>query len=352
MNSISAYTQSGTTEGKFVAVASGDLTGKEGYFVKPTNSMVGKYMEVIISSATTDTPVYLLNAGATTGKPVELLPLNPNSSMRAVLTGSVTTGSVLTLAADGTVKTYASASDTVIGTAEENGVAGQYVKFRPAKPGATTAAVALTNGTKASAGSSQTDAAALTAVVTYVTGADGVKGVKLPSASAGAQYVIFNQDKDPLLLYPNTSDAINNGSVNAAVSVPGWSVAICYAVDATYWATVIGSEYRASYNNIVAVTAAGTGQGDGLIDAPSGATINATGGDGTKVVTLPTLGAKTGFWVEIFNNSASNLPVFPPTSGTINGGSANASVTIATKTLAKFTCIDGTDWAAAEPAKA
>ncbi len=349
MNSISAYTQSGTTEGKFVAVASGDLTGKEGYFVKPTTRMVGKYMEVIISSATTDTPVYLLNAGATTGKPVEVLPLNPNSSMRAVLTGTVTTGSVLTLAADGTVKTYASASDTVIGTAEEDGVAGQYLKFRPTKPGASTAVAVQTNGTVAATGSTQANAiasAAISAHVTYVTGADGVKGVALPSAAAGDLYVVYNQDANVLKLYPYTSDQINNQSANAAILVPGWSVAICYACTTVYWAVTIGSEYNSAARSVVAITGAGTLTSDAqAITEQPGCVLSASGASNSGIKLPASL---TGAEYTVYVTGANTLKIWPPASGTINGGSADASVSVATKTRTILTCIDGTDWSANE----
>lgn len=346
MNSISAYTQSDTTAGKFVAVASGDLTGKEGYFVKPTGTMVGKYMEVIISSATTDTPVYLLNAGATTGKPVEVLPLDPNASMRAVLTGTVTVGGVITLAAGGTVKAYASASDTVIGTAEEDGVAGQYVKFRPAKPGASTAVAVQTNGTLAATGTNQGTAAAITNVVTNITAADTTKGVVLPSAVAGALYVVYNKDANELKLYPNTSDSINNQSANAAILVPGWNTAICYATDNTIWAVTISSEYNSASRKVVAITGAGTLTSDAqAITGHPGCFLSASGAADSGIkLPLSLAGAE----YTVFVSGANQIKVWPPASGTINGGSADAAITVATKTRTILTCIDGTDWSANE----
>ena len=350
--SVSSYPQSGTRRGGILpGVASGDLTGKEGYLVKFTGSASGVYPVFAISTASTDKPVFVLNAGSTSGGKIEVI-VPAEFTICACLSGTCTTGGLLTASTSGKVQAYASASDTAIGYALSDGVDGQWIEYVPLPPVSATAPTVQTNGTVAAAGTTQGTGTAISAHVTYVTGADGVKGVVLPSAVAGDHYVVYNKDKDPLLLYPYTSDQINNQSANAAIVIPGWSVAICDATDTTVWAVLIASEYRASYANIVAVTAAGSAQGDGLIDCPSGATVNATGGDGTKVVTLPTLGAKTGFWLKVFNNSASNLPVFPPSSVTINGGSTNASVTIATQTLAEFVCIDGTDWAAAEPAKA
>jgi len=346
MSSISAYMQSGTVSGKFVAIASGTLTDKEGYFVKPTGSMVGSYMEVAISSASTDTPVYLLNAGAAAAKPVEIIALDPDTQQRAIISGTCTVGGVLTLASDGRIKAYASASDTVVGTAEEDGVDGQWVKFRPYKLGASTAVAVQTNGTKVAAGSSQTDATAITATVTYVTGADGATGVKLPSAVAGAHYVVYNKDANVLLLYPGTSDSINNQSANAAIKVPGWSVAICDATDTTVWAVAIASEFNNASRSVVAITGAGTLTSDAqAITEQPGCVLSASGASNSGIKLPASL---AGAEYTVFVTGANTIKVWPPASGTINGGSADAAVSVATKTRTILTCLDGTDWSANE----
>lgn len=102
-----------------------------------------------------------------------------------------------------------------------------------------------------------------------------------------------------------------------------------------------------------AVTADGSGQGDGaMADTSQGAFVVASGGDGTKVITLPAASNAAGYQCEIYNNSASNLPVFPATGGAINGGSANAAVTIATYTIARVVCIAANTLAISEQAKA
>jgi hypothetical protein len=92
-------------------------------------------------------------------------------------------------------------------------------------------------GTVAAAGSLQATATAITKMVTYVTGCDDVKGVVLPTAAAGLVYEIFadTASKD-LLIYPNTSDKINNGSANAAVTVAEYTLHRFVAQDGTNWA--------------------------------------------------------------------------------------------------------------------
>lgn len=209
-------------------------------------------------------------------------------------------------------------------------------------------------GTIAADGTVQGDATAIAKTITYATAADGAKGVKLPAAAAGLVYIVYNQDANVLKLYPNTSDKINAGSANVNILVPGYSTAVCVAIDAEYWAVgLFGENAGRAPAKIGAVTAAGSGQGDGLMtDQDFGAFVNATGGDGTKVITLPAAALVAGFQCEIYNNSGSNLPVFPPSGGAINGGAGNASVTIATYTVARVVTIATNTIAISEQAKA
>jgi hypothetical protein len=88
------------------------------------------------------------------------------------------------------------------------------------------------------AGSAQGDAAALTGVVNLATG-DGTVGVVLPTAAAGLVVLVYNLHATAgLKVYPNTSDDINDGTVNVAVTIEGKTLAIFIAVDATTWAAI------------------------------------------------------------------------------------------------------------------
>lgn len=70
-----------------------------------------------------------------------------------------------------------------------------------------------------------------------------------------------------------------------------------------------------------------------------------TGADGTKGVKIVNAGT-AGDVIEVYNAVATNgLKIYPPTGDTLNGGSADAALTIEGKTLAKLTCIDGDNWA-------
>lgn len=94
-------------------------------------------------------------------------------------------------------------------------------------------------GSIAAAGNSQGTATAIASTVSNVTAADGTKGVILPTATAGAVYFVYNSvATNGLPVYPATSDTINGGSANAAVTIEGKTLAIFIAMDATNWAAI------------------------------------------------------------------------------------------------------------------
>lgn len=92
------------------------------------------------------------------------------------------------------------------------------------------------------------------------------------------------------------------------------------------------------------VAAAGSAQGDAT--ALSGAILYyETAADGTKGVKLPTPSA--GQIVLVYTTVAANgLKVYPASGGAINGGSADAAITMEGKTLAIFIATSATNWAA------
>lgn len=101
------------------------------------------------------------------------------------------------------------------------------------------------------------------------------------------------------------------------------------------WETIGGTEA------VVTVAAAGSIQGDAAV-LTAGAMNKVTGADGTVGVVLPTTAANVA--VEVYNSSASNLKVYPFLGDNINGGTTNASVTVAARTFARFVAVDATIW--------
>lgn len=77
-----------------------------------------------------------------------------------------------------------------------------------------------TQATVAATGSSQSDAALLTASDVKVTGADGTKGVILPSdAQVGDTFFVCNVAGSGLNVYPPSGESIAGESDNAAKTV-------------------------------------------------------------------------------------------------------------------------------------
>lgn len=105
----------------------------------------------------------------------------------------------------------------------------------------------------------------------------------------------------------------------------------------------MGVDYYGSKNAAaVTVAAAGSDQaGAALLTA--GVLNVVTGATGSNGARLPV--ATAGEIVRVYPSAATNaLLVFPPTGGTINNGSANASLSCAARKPVVFECIDGTAW--------
>jgi hypothetical protein len=90
---------------------------------------------------------------------------------------------------------------------------------------------------------------------------------------------------------------------------------------------------------------AGGGQGSAtqLTTGYTNVTTVATAGDSVK---LPA--AVAGLSATVKNNGAANLAVFPATADTINGGSANASITLVPGAEKTFVAMDSTNWETSE----
>ena len=87
-----------------------------------------------------------------------------------------------------------------------------------------------------SAGSDQSGATALTETFNNITTVGGsAQGVKLPTAAVGLTIIVANTTTTNCKLYPNTSDTIEGGSANAAVTLPAKTTFTLTCKDATDW---------------------------------------------------------------------------------------------------------------------
>ena len=85
------------------------------------------------------------------------------------------------------------------------------------------------------AGTTQGGATALTKAVSIVTTATADQGVKLPTAAAGISATIVNTTAVNIKIYPNTSDVIDEGTVNVAVNLAPYSSVQLVAQDTQDW---------------------------------------------------------------------------------------------------------------------
>jgi len=125
-------TQADTKRGDINGVASGDLTGKEGYMAKLTSTGFA------LPTATSDVVPYVLASGNTNGGEVAAEAPGMDDQFRAKLKGACSQGDVLVLADPGTPADAGKlmAQPATAGTyysiaiAEEKGVDGQFIKAR------------------------------------------------------------------------------------------------------------------------------------------------------------------------------------------------------------------------------
>lgn len=97
--------------------------------------------------------------------------------------------------------------------------------------------------------------------------------------------------------------------------------------------------------NAGSVAALGNSQSTSALLIHAVNSVTAASVDGTKGVRLPV--AAAGRFVAVYNEHATNgLPIYPGASGTINGGTANAAITIEGKSGVLFLNTNGTNWCA------
>ncbi len=216
-----------------------------------------------------------------------------------------------------------------------------------------------TTGITAHAGGGQGSATAITTEYNNVTVcATAGDSVVLPAAAAGLRAIIKNNGATACAVFPATGDTINGGAANASITlVPGDQI-IFSAINTTDWETDSSSDASGTtYTNTIteltsgsgitfsnitnekttnAITAhAGGGQGSAtaLVSELNVISVCATAADS---VVLPT--AKVGMAITVKNNGATDAAVFPATGATIDGGAADASVTLPIGCTRTFYC--------------
>ena len=130
-----------------------------------------------------------------------------------------------------------------------------------------------------------------------------------------------------------------NGS-NFTVSTSGAIVGTSISISGT---TTLSGDLK--YGITASITAAGSTQGTATaLTETVNVVTTASANQGVKLKT-----AVAGLKVEIYNNTSANIKVYPNTSDTIDGGSANAAKTLAARSSMILVCSNPTDWEIQRP---
>lgn len=175
---------------------------------------------------------------------------------------------------------------------------------------------ALARATLAAAGSSASDAAALTQQVQVVTGADGAKGVALQAAATtDAPYFIYNDAAAGLYVYPvnGGNDNINGLAEDAGFLVAGGELAMFVPTSATQWYvstfSALGKptpKTRSTVADAGTVSAANM-RGGILYQDASGGNVTMTTRTGTQIAgDFPEMRTGDAIEIKVASNHASN----------------------------------------------
>lgn len=178
----------------------------------------------------------------------------------------------------------------------------------------------------------------------------GVAQTTVLSGKTGGFYVekVFNLTKlstetcsagDRLYWDDTNKRVTNDGSKGPMIG----SAVIAAANPSTTYRVKLkeGPAVLAQATSTSTVAATGSTQADAAA-LPAAGFVLVSAADGTKGVILPANAA--GKRVEIKNNTAAILKVYPVTSGAINALSANAAISMASLSSATFVSYDGTTW--------
>ena len=215
----------------------------------------------------------------------------------------------------------------------------------------------LTLGVAAAVSAAGADAATATALTkTYniISTASSGQGVVLPAATAGLLINVFNNSGNTIKVYGNAGSETVDGATSVdLVTGNGYEL---IATGSGTWSQVGsgGSNVEDFTINGTAellgdlkigvtanVSSAGTNQSDATALTETFNIITTVGGS-TQGVKLPT--AAAGLSIIVTNTTTTDCELYPNTSDSIEGGTANIAVTLPAKTTFTLTCKDATDW--------
>lgn len=198
----------------------------------------------------------------------------------------------------------------------------------------------------AHAGGGQASAFQLTAqtarVTTVATAGDSIA---LPPALAGLEVILINHGANPMQVYGNGTDTIDDVATATGVSQMASSVVIYTCATAGAWYSEgLANGYAGGLQTISSqdgISAAGANQGTATVLSPRMA-YNVTTVAASTGVLLPA--SVAGAEIAVANNGANALLIYPNGSEKINALAASAGFSAATSTVTILYCFTAGQW--------
>lgn len=175
-------------------------------------------------------------------------------------------------------------------------------------------------------------------------------GVLLPVTGIGEfgkEITIVNEHTTAsLVVWPQTAQRINNGAMNAAVTMPPattWRMSFDYKIGTVgSWNILSEVSNGDLFGQDPSVAAAGNSQGTGTALTLRYNLVTSITASSAEAVVLPA--AVTRKMITIHNVGGDTLKVFPASGDAIDGGSVDASVDVADGDAVTYYCFDETTW--------
>ncbi|HYM31798.1 MAG TPA: hypothetical protein VEU47_10885 [Candidatus Cybelea sp.] len=154
--------------------------------------------------------------------------------------------------------------------------------------------------------------------------------VALPKSVAGMTVIVINHGANPMQVFGNGTDTINDAAAATGVSQMQNSVVIYMCATAGAWYTdglangfAAGFQTFSSVDGLVAHAGGGQGSATPITAMQNLFGTVASAGDSAV---LPS--AKPGMQIDVINKTATSMNVFPAVGEQINGAAANSAVAV------------------------
>lgn len=202
------------------------------------------------------------------------------------------------------------------------------------------------SGITAKAGGGQSGAFQITTQTARVnTVASAGDSVMLPAALAGLEVILINHGANPMQVFGNGTDTIDDVAAGTGVSqMPSSVVIYTCANNGAWYSEGLANGYAGglqTVSNQDGISAAGNSQGTATVLSPRMAYNVTTVAASTGVQLPPSV---SGAELAVANNGANALSIYPATGEKINALATNAAFSAAAGTITILYCFTAGQW--------